>query len=85
MYITNKHMSRRAVLKGMGATMALPLLEAMVPARNGVRGRGGGQEDPARRHRDGARLGRQHAVRPQEEPVGARGGRQRRSICRRAC
>jgi Protein of unknown function (DUF1552) len=33
MYITNKHMSRRAVLKGVGATMALPLLEAMVPAR----------------------------------------------------
>jgi hypothetical protein len=33
MYITNKHVSRRAVLKGVGATMALPLLEAMVPAR----------------------------------------------------
>jgi len=33
MYITNKHMSRRAVLKGVGATMALPLLEAMIPAR----------------------------------------------------
>ena len=34
MSITNKHISRRAVLKGVGATMALPLLEAMVPARN---------------------------------------------------
>src|SRR6185436_5352767 len=33
MLITNKHMSRRAVLKGMSATVALPLLEAMVPAR----------------------------------------------------
>ena len=33
MFITNKHMSRRAVLKGMSATVALPLLEAMVPAR----------------------------------------------------
>jgi hypothetical protein len=33
MYITNTHMSRRAVLRGVGATMALPLLEAMVPAR----------------------------------------------------
>ena len=33
MYITNKHVSRRAVLKGVGATMALPLLEAMIPAR----------------------------------------------------
>src|SRR3954469_2022321 len=33
MFITNKNMSRRTVLKGMGVTMALPLLEAMVPAR----------------------------------------------------
>ena len=32
-YISNRHMSRRAVLKGVGATMALPLLEAMFPAR----------------------------------------------------
>jgi len=33
MFITQKHMSRRAVLKGVGVTMALPLLEAMIPAR----------------------------------------------------
>lgn len=33
MVITNKHMSRRAVLRGLGATVALPLLDAMVPAR----------------------------------------------------
>jgi hypothetical protein len=33
MYITNKHLSRRAVLKGIGATVALPLLDAMRPAR----------------------------------------------------
>ena len=33
MFITKKHISRRAVLRGMGVTMALPLLEAMVPAR----------------------------------------------------
>ena len=32
-FITRKHISRRAVLRGMGVTMALPLLEAMVPAR----------------------------------------------------
>ena len=32
MFITKKHMSRRTVLRGMGATMALPLLDAMVPA-----------------------------------------------------
>jgi len=33
MYITKKHISRRAVLRGMGATVALPFLDAMVPAR----------------------------------------------------
>jgi hypothetical protein len=33
MYITQKHLSRRSVLKGVGVTMALPFLEAMVPAR----------------------------------------------------
>jgi hypothetical protein len=34
MYITRKHISRRTVLRGMGVTMALPFLEAMVPARS---------------------------------------------------
>ena len=33
MFITRKHISRRAMLRGMGVTMALPMLEAMVPAR----------------------------------------------------
>jgi hypothetical protein len=33
MYITQKHISRRTVLRGMGVTVALPLLDAMVPAR----------------------------------------------------
>ncbi len=37
MYITQKHLSRRTVLKGMGATMALPFLEAMVPAQTPLR------------------------------------------------
>jgi hypothetical protein len=32
MFITRKHISRRTVLRGMGVTMALPLLEAMTPA-----------------------------------------------------
>jgi hypothetical protein len=31
-YVTGKHISRRAMLKGMGATVGLPLLDAMVPA-----------------------------------------------------
>ena len=30
--LTGKHIERRAVLKGMGATIALPLLDAMFPA-----------------------------------------------------
>src|SRR5215831_3351057 len=33
MYLSQKHISRRTVLKGVGATIALPFLEAMVPAR----------------------------------------------------
>src|ERR1700680_3952127 len=32
MFITKKNISRRTVLRGAGATLALPLLEAMVPA-----------------------------------------------------
>ena len=34
MFITNKQLSRRTVLKGMGVTVALPFLEAMIPARS---------------------------------------------------
>ncbi len=33
-YLTKKHISRRLLLRGMGATVALPFLEAMVPARS---------------------------------------------------
>lgn len=33
MFLTNKHITRRTALRGMGVTLALPLLEAMVPAR----------------------------------------------------
>jgi hypothetical protein len=32
MFITKKHISRRTVLRGAGATLALPLLDAMIPA-----------------------------------------------------
>jgi hypothetical protein len=32
MYITKKHLSRRTILRGAGAAIALPLLDAMVPA-----------------------------------------------------
>src|SRR5947208_4890982 len=33
MYIAKNHISRRSMLRGMGVTVALPLLDAMVPAR----------------------------------------------------
>jgi len=32
MYLTKKHLSRRTLLKGAGVSLALPLLDAMVPA-----------------------------------------------------
>jgi hypothetical protein len=33
MFITKKHLARRTFLRGIGVTMALPLLESMIPAR----------------------------------------------------
>ena len=33
MFITKKHLPRRTFLQGMGATLSLPFLEAMVPAQ----------------------------------------------------
>lgn len=32
MFISKKHLSRRAVLRGAGVSIALPLLDAMIPA-----------------------------------------------------
>src|SRR5262245_64360877 len=36
MFISKKHLSRRTVLRGVGATLALPLLDAMIPARTAL-------------------------------------------------
>jgi Protein of unknown function (DUF1552) len=36
MFITKKHLSRRTVLRGMGASVALPFLDAMAPAQTPV-------------------------------------------------
>src|SRR5688572_10695383 len=33
MFITKKHLPRRTFVRGMGVTLALPLLESMIPAR----------------------------------------------------
>jgi hypothetical protein len=35
-FITRRHLSRRAVLRGAGAALALPLLDAMVPAMSAM-------------------------------------------------
>jgi hypothetical protein len=35
-FITRKHISRRAVLRGMGVSLSLPFLEAMVPAATAI-------------------------------------------------
>ena len=58
MFLPAKHLSRRTALKGIGATVALPLLDSMMPARRGVRadrGRPGGGPHASRLHRTGAR------------------------------
>src|SRR5712691_4890030 len=36
MFITKKHISRRTVLRGAGAALALPLLDSMIPARTAL-------------------------------------------------
>jgi hypothetical protein len=36
MFITKKHLSRRTVLKGAGAAVSLPLLDAMIPAHTAL-------------------------------------------------
>ena len=33
MFLTRKHLPRRTFLRGMGVTMALPLLDSMLPAQ----------------------------------------------------
>ena len=38
MYITRKHITRRTALRGLGVTLALPWLEAMMPAQTPIRG-----------------------------------------------
>ena len=47
MFITKKHLSRRTFLHGAGVTLALPLLESMVPAGTALAQHGGGAEDAA--------------------------------------
>ncbi|MGH9647281.1 MAG: DUF1552 domain-containing protein [Bryobacteraceae bacterium] len=36
MFVTKKHLTRRTMLRGVGTAMALPLLDAMIPARTAL-------------------------------------------------
>jgi len=36
MFITKKHLNRRTVLRGLGVSLALPLLDAMIPAATAI-------------------------------------------------
>ena len=47
MIITKKHLHRRTILRGLGATVGLPLLDCMVPALAQA------GEGPAKAHRLG--------------------------------
>src|SRR5438477_13195114 len=37
MFITKKHLARRTFLRGVGVTLALPLLDSMIPAQTPLR------------------------------------------------
>ena len=74
MFITKKHLSRRTFLTGMGATVALPFLESMVPAQT-PRGDCGCSPPAAGLHRNGPRQRRQHAGRHRQTLLGAGKGR----------
>jgi hypothetical protein len=36
MFVTKKHLTRRSVLRGLGTALALPLLDAMIPAQTAL-------------------------------------------------
>ena len=36
MFVTKKHLTRRSVLRGVGTALALPLLDAMIPAQTAL-------------------------------------------------
>ena len=47
MILTKKHLARRTFLRGLGTTLALPLLDAMIPAMSGAT-TGGAAASPIR-------------------------------------
>ena len=76
MFITKMSLPRRTFLRGMGATLALPLLDAMVPALTAT---GADRREP------GAALRRRlHPARRDHGAVDADDGRRRTSSSRRS-
>ena len=55
MFVTKKHLSRRTLLRGAGAAIALPLLDSMIPARTALAQTAATPEEPARLHLHSAR------------------------------
>ncbi len=45
-FITKKHIARRTFLQGAGVTLALPMLEAMIPAGTALAQTAAGQAKP---------------------------------------
>ena len=76
MFITRKHLDRRTFLQGLGVGLALPLLDAMVPARTLL-----AQTAAAGRSRLGLRL---RAARRRHGQVDAGRHRRRASSSRRS-
>ena len=85
MFITKKHLSRRTVLRGLGATVALPFLDAMVPAATAPAEDRGRPEDRGWPHRDGARRRRLARSRGWPSTTGRRSRKAPTSSSRRAC
>ena len=44
--VTKKFITRRTVLRGLGTTIALPVLDAMIPRDDAAGSRGGGPTGP---------------------------------------
>ena len=85
-FLTGKPLPRRTFVQSMGATVALPFLDAMVPGRVAARAACGARSHAPRRDRDGARRGRVQRARRQDEHVvtGGSGPRTSTSARRRS-
>ena len=75
-FITKKHLPRRTFLRGMGVTLALPLLDSMIPGEHAAGADRGAAEEPLLRHL--------RAARRDDGQVDAGDGRQRLRVHRDA-